>query len=147
MSVWSLLVWALVVMRRPVTATLVATGTALALARKLRYVPVRDAARFTCRGHLAAGEQLARALRRVWWPLAVPLWFLRPARPWLVAAWCAPEVVAAARQRSVLPVADLPLLVVDDLAYGTGVWRGVLRRRVAGPLLPELSGWPQRGDG
>jgi mycofactocin system glycosyltransferase len=147
MSVWSLGVWALLLVRRPLLAASVAVGTALALARKLRDVPAGDAARFTLNGHLAAGLQLARATRRVWWPLVLPLWCIRPARPWLVAAWCAPTIASALRQRSARPITDLPLAIVDDMAYGLGVWKGVVRHRAAGPLLPELSGWPQRADG
>jgi mycofactocin system glycosyltransferase len=147
LNVWSVVVWALLVIRRPLLAITVGIGTAAALARKLRDVPARDAARFTMSGHLAAGGQLARAARRVWWPLGFALWIVRPIRPWLLAAWCAPEVATAIRQRSVQPLTDIPIAVIDDMAYGVGVWIGVLRQREAGPLLPQFSGWPRRGDG
>ena len=147
MSVWSVVVWLLVLVRRPALALAVAAGTAASLARKLRDVPLRDAARFTWSGHLAAGVQIARATRRVWWPLVLPLWAIRRARPWIVAAYLAPDLAAAVKSRSPRPLLDTPMAALDDMAYGTGVWRGVLRHSEPGPLVPEISGWPQRGDG
>jgi mycofactocin glycosyltransferase len=37
-----------------------------------------------------------------------------------------------------------PVRVLDDVAYGAGVWRGVLRERTIAPLLPRFSSWPGR---
>jgi hypothetical protein len=33
---------------------------------------------------------------------------------------------------------------VDDVAYGWGVWRGMVRLGQWAPLWPRLSGWPPR---
>ena len=41
----------------------------------------------------------------------------------------------------------LPLLLADEVAYGTGVWQGVVTQREPGPLLPGFTTWPRRGDG
>ena len=41
----------------------------------------------------------------------------------------------------------LPLLLADEVAYGTGVWQGVVTQREPGPLLPDFTTWPRRGDG
>ena len=38
---------------------------------QLRGVPPMESARLTALGHLAAGRQLAKAVTRVWWPLAL----------------------------------------------------------------------------
>ncbi|MEN9645329.1 MAG: hypothetical protein RL238_1998 [Actinomycetota bacterium] len=148
MSGWSLGAWALVALRRPFLAAAFAGGTAVALQRKLRDVPPDAAALLALRGHLAAGRQLAKGVTRVWWPLALVLACVVPkARLPLLAACLGPSVVDAVRQRSAQPVLDLPLLLADEAAYGAGVWLGVIGERELGPLLPDLSGWPRRGDG
>jgi len=148
MSGWSLGVWALVAFRRPWLAAALAGGTTVALQRKLRDVPPGTAALLALRGHLAAGRQVAKGITRVWWPIALLAAALVPrARLPLLAACVGPSAVDALRQRSAQPLMDLPLLLADEAAYGAGVWRGVLEEREPGPLVPDLSGWPRRGDG
>jgi mycofactocin glycosyltransferase len=148
MSGWSAAVWALVAVRRPALATLVAGGTAAALARKLRDVPPQEAIRLTALGHLAAGRQLAEAVARVWWPIALlTAWMVPRARPAVLAALVAPAAIDAARTRTLRPLIDAPRRLVDNAAYGVGVWQGVLRQREAGPLVPRFTTWPRRGDG
>lgn len=146
MSGWSLGVWLLLAARRPLAATALAAGTTLALVRKLHSLPAAEAARLALAGHLAAGRQLAEGIRRVWWPLALPALLTRRGRRLAAAAVVLPAAVEAACRRSAQPLADLPLHVAEEAAYGLGVWEGVLAERSAGPLLPELSGWPRRGD-
>jgi hypothetical protein len=34
--------------------------------------------------------------------------------------------------------------LVDDLAYGAGVWKGVVAERDPAPLVPEFKSWPGR---
>lgn len=144
-SGWSLAVWLLVVMRRPVVGAALAAGTAIALRRRLSLLPAADALRLALTGHLHAGRQLASALRRVWWPLAAVAWLVsRRSRPVLAAAFVLPEVVEALRLRSTRPVRDLPAAIADDVAYGYGVWAGVAATGEVGALLPEVSGWPPR---
>lgn len=144
-TVWSLAVWGLVAVRRPLLALSVAAATTVALTRRLDALRGRDAAPIALEGHLAAGVQLCRAVRRVWWPIAVvALLCARRARPVLLGALVVPEVVAAVRRRTVQPLVDLPRVAVDDVAYGAGVWRGVFTERSARALLPEISVWPRR---
>ncbi|MBA3606291.1 MAG: hypothetical protein H0W46_10055, partial [Acidimicrobiia bacterium] len=38
-----------------------------------------------------------------------------------------------------------PARLLDDLAYGLGVWRGALAMRDVAALRPDLTPWP-RGD-
>ena len=146
MSGWSLAVWALVAVRRPFTGLVLAATTTALLVRKLKGVPPAESARLAALGHLAAGRQLAVALRRVWWPLALVGLLSRRTRPAVLAALVALPVIDAVKERSWQPLADAPDALADDVAYGAGVWAGVARERQVGPLLPSLSGWPRRGD-
>lgn len=146
MSGWSAATWALVALRRPLLATALAAGTTVALVRKLADLPSRDAALLAARGHLAAGRQLCRAVRRVWWPVALVVALVsRRARTLVLAAIVAEPLAQATRARSAQPLLDAPLALLDDVAYGAGVWAGVLVEREPGPLLPGFSGWPPRG--
>ena len=145
MSGWSAAAWALVALRRPFLAAAVAAGTTVALVRKLADLPARDAALLALRGHLAAGRQVARAVRRVWWPVAVLAALCsRRARLVVLAALVAEPLAQAVGERSTQALADAPLALADDLAYGAGVWAGVLAERDPGPLVPGFSGWPPR---
>jgi hypothetical protein len=40
------------------------------------------------------------------------------------------------------PVRSVALRVIDDLAYGAGVWEGVIRHRDATALVPDFPEWP-----
>ena len=148
MSGWSIGVWLLLALRRPWLALGVAGGTAVALQRKLTDVPPAESARLVGLGHLAAGRQVASAITRVWWPIALlSAAFVRRARLPVAAALLLPAVVDAARPRSAQPLVDAPLSAAEQMAYGAGVWAGVVREREAGPLLPEFTTWPRRAGG
>ena len=146
MSGWSAAVWALIALRRPWMAISVAAGTIVALRRKLGDVPPRESARLVGLGHLAAGGQFARAITRVWWPVAAVLALVsRRARLPVLMAVLAPRLGEALRSRSSTPLADSPARLADEMAYGAGVWAGVIAERELGPLVPEFTTWPQRG--
>ena len=148
MSGWSALSWLLLAARHPLLAVGVAGGTTIALQRKLADVPPRESARLAGLGHLAAGRQFAHAITRVWWPLAIATAIIsRRARVAVFAAVVGPALIDAARARSTQPLSDAPFVTVDQMAYGAGVWVGVLAEREVGPLWPELTNWPQRTGG
>ncbi len=148
MSGWSAAVWALFLVRRPWSAIAVAAGTAVALQRKLTDLPKEESARLVVLGHLAAGRQLSKAVTRVWWPIAAAIALVVPrARVPVAAAFIAPALADAVRQRSATPVRDAPTQWVDEMAYGAGVWAGVMAEREPGPLLPRFTTWPRRGGG
>ena len=148
MSGWSALSWLLLVARHPLLALGVAGGTTLALQRKLTDVPPQESARLAGLGHLAAGRQFAQAITRVWWPLAIVAAVVsRRARAAVVAAVVASALIDALRTRSSQPLLDAPMMVADQMAYGAGLWAGVLAQREVGPLLPELTNWPPRTGG
>jgi mycofactocin system glycosyltransferase len=135
-SAWSVGVWLLVAARRPWLALAVTVGTIVALQRKLRDVPPLESARLVVLGHLGAGRQFAAAITRVWWPIAlVAALVCRRARCPLAAA----VVARAVASRT-------PIVIADDVAYGSGVWRGMLRDRTLAPVAPSITTWPKRGE-
>ncbi len=125
---WTAATWVLALCGRWVPAVVFGTGSAAALVRKLPDVPPRAAMGLAMRGHLFAGRQVASAARRVWWPiLLVGAMWSRRCRWWLLLA-----VVSDARTAP------------TDVAYGWGVWVGMVRTRTWAPIVPRLSAWPGR---
>ncbi len=133
MSGWSGAVWFLVLTGHPVLALAVAGGTAGALVRKLPGVPAATSLRLAAMGHLHAGRLLADAGRRAWWPLL------------LAGAAVSRRVrrIAVLTAVPALMSGGLPRLV-DDLAYGVGVWRGMIAERDPAPIVPRFTSWPGR---
>jgi mycofactocin system glycosyltransferase len=132
-SGWSGSVWGLLAAGHPLPALALAGGTTLALVRKLPGVPARESLKLAGLGHLHAGRLLADAARRAWWP-----------------ALLAGSLVSK-RVRGVAAMVAVPALLsggiprlVDDLAYGAGLWKGVLAERELGPLRPDFTSWPGR---
>jgi mycofactocin system glycosyltransferase len=132
MSGWSAAAWGLAAARRPLAGLALGAGTAAALVPRLPGVPAAVALRIAGLGTARAGLQLAEAVRRAWWPVV------------LVAATRSP----AARRIGLLSMlaARHPLRLVDDLAYGAGVWKGAWRLRTPAPLLPRFTSWPGRAS-
>ncbi len=125
---WTAATWALALLGRCVPAAALGAGSSAALVRKLPDVPPAATWWLAARGQLLAGRQLAEATRRVWWPvLLVGAVASRRCRWWLLLA-LASDVTAAP----------------TDLAYGWGVWTGMIRRRTWTPLVPRISAWPGR---
>jgi mycofactocin system glycosyltransferase len=125
---WTAATWLLALLGRPVAAVALGAGSSAALIRTLPDVPARASFGLAARGHLLAGQQIAQAARRVWWPmLAVVALWSRRARWWAVVAM----LCDAGRTPT-------------DLAYGWGVWSGMWRLRTPAPIVPRLSAWPGR---
>lgn len=135
---WSIAVWLLVSGRRPLAALGLASYTGVALGRMVPGIGGSEAARLVALGHLHAGRLLAMAVRRVWWPFIIG--------GAVRSRWCrrvlACSVLATAVDRR--RVDRIVIGLVDDVAYGVGVWRGVIRWREPGPLLPAITSWPGR---
>ncbi len=133
---WSAGVWLSVMGGSPVRALFGALTSAVAFSRKVEDVPAPDAVRLVLIGHLAAGRQVANACVREWWPVMLvgSLVSGRVRRIWATAL----TVRIATDDRS---PAERVIGVVDDMAYGVGVWRGVIRQRSARSLralLPRI---------
>jgi mycofactocin system glycosyltransferase len=148
-SPWSVAVWAAAAAGHPVLGATVAFGTSAALAARLGQLPAATSFRLALRGHLGAGRLLARALVRVWWPLALAAAVLSRRARWLLVV-AAASAVAEARTRAdrvdVDPVRFAVLALADDVAYGCGVWAGCLRARSLRALMPRLVAWPGATD-
>lgn len=147
LSVWSVGAWGLTVTGHPIAGVAVTLGAATALARKLRSKvehPLPLALRLAGLGTLAAGRQLAEATTRVWWPFALTAALLsRRARLVVAAVALARPLAAWVRLRPSLDPARFTVLhVLDDAAYGLGVWQGALAARTTAPLRPDLTSWP-----
>ena len=149
MSGWSAAVWALVLARRPVVAVTVALGTIVALRRKLDKLPPEESARLAGLGHLYAGRQVASAITRVWWPLAlVVAVFVRRVRLPLAAAVTVPALLDWCERRGPLdPVRYTARRIADDVAYGAGAWVGAIDQKSVGALAPKFTNWPGRAGG
>lgn len=132
-SGWSVAGWGLVGAGAPMAGAGLMAATTAALVPKLRDLdrPVGEALRLAGLGHLFAGRQVASALRRAWFPLLVAMLLARRTRPAAVAAVLLPPLLdrrdAAATAPG--PAAWLALALADDVAYGTGLWSGVIAHR------------------
>jgi mycofactocin glycosyltransferase len=150
LSGWSAASWVLLVGGRRVAplGVLTAVGTTLALSRKLAPMehPVKESFRLAGLGHLFAGRILASAITRAWWPLAVVAAVVSRRFRWIVgAAMVTPPMIDWLKERPALdPARAVALRVLDDAAYGTGLWAGVMRTRSMAALVPDLTSWPGR---
>jgi len=144
-SPWSAAVWVLAVAGAPLSAVGLAAFTAARLCRRLPDLPRGEVGRLALGGHLGAGRQLARASTRSGWPLA----FLaaasgRRARRWVLAASVV-SVTESWRNASdrgpmeIDPLRFAALALLDDMAYGAGVWAGCAQQRSFRALLPAAS--------
>jgi mycofactocin system glycosyltransferase len=142
-SRWSVGVWTLIALGHPLLGAGLAAGTTVAFARTLGDVPDRAAvaARYAGLGNLHAGRILASGLTRTWWPLSLAAALVsRRARRVLVAAVVVPAAIDWWRDRPPLdPVRYLALRIVDDVAYGTGVWQGCVAERDTTALRPDIT--------
>ena len=137
-------------------------GPASGCVGRSRPCPRQRRSRLGVQGHLSAGRQLARCSVRAWWPVTLVAALRSRRARWLAAAGIVVSVLDARRdaQRMGLPddtaqpvgtagpvdaaarfdaVASGVLAVVDDLAYGAGLWRGCWRARSLRALLPTIS--------
>lgn len=162
-SPWSAAGWALIGLAPspfgPVAGIAVMAASASALPRRLSGVPTAESLCLAVIGHLGAGRQLARAVVRVWWPIALPLAVIwRPARRAVVASVAVVALDAAvALRRSGVGRSEVgpsepggtrsglvdtlaigALAVADDAAYGAGVWLGCIRAGRLRALLPRF---------
>ena len=144
-SGWSAAVWALIGFGQPVAAVAVAAGTAAALTKKLPNLPRRTALNLVRFGHLGAGKQIAAAITRTWWPIAVvAALFSKRARRILLVSAVVPALLDWRSERPALhPVRYLALRILDDGSYGFGVWKGAWLARTVEPLVPDLTSWPR----
>lgn len=148
MSGWTAAAWGLAAVGHPLLGAVVGAGAAAMLPRRLGMLehPWREGCELAGKGQLAAWRPVASAITRTWWPLALgaALVSRRARRAVVLAAVVAPLVDWANGDRALDPVRAVGLRVLDDAAYGAGVWAGCWRHRTIGPLVPTLRSWPGR---
>ena len=103
-------------------------------------LPLRQQVRVIFVGLFAAIRLTALAVIRAWWPIFFVLgtFFIRPGFA-LVACAFVPVMIGLARHTPSHPLRYTILRILDPIAYGTGVWAGVLRRRSLRCLLPVIT--------
>lgn len=123
------------------------TGRRIATAMRAPETQPADVAVVAGQGMWAAALQLAAAVCRHYWPVAVvaAIFSRRCRRAVLLAAVLDGAVDWLARRNTVVddgkPLGLVPYLLLkrfDDLAYGAGLWTGVVRERTVGPLKPRI---------
>ena len=151
-SGWTLLAWVLMAMGSGfgyLASTVVAAITGRRIARSLSAVDTEptEVAALAAKGLWSAALQLASAICRHYWPLALiaAVFFRRCRHLVLIAAVVDGVVDWATRNgqsddgvKRVGLLAYLLLKRLDDLAYGLGLWEGVLRERHLGALKPQI---------
>lgn len=148
MSGWSAASWTAVAAGLPAAGLTMGVGTAVALARKLRSIPASESLRLAMRGNLFAGRLMASAITRTWWPIALCLALVsRRARRAVALAVLVPAALDWRAERPALdPVRYVALRMLDDAAYGAGVWQGAIQHRSLAALRPSFEQWPPRSS-
>jgi mycofactocin system glycosyltransferase len=148
LSGWTAAAWALAAVGHPVVGAAVAAGAASLLPRRLTMLddPWRETWQLAGKGQIAAWRPIATAVTRTWWPVALGAAVVsrRARRAVVLAAVVPPLVDWANGDRALDPVRYTGLRILDDVAYGAGVWTGCVRGRTLSPLLPRLRSWPGR---
>ncbi len=151
-SGWALMAWILMAPGTSLSqlasiVVAVLTGRRIAKAMRGAETSLADVAVIATRGLWSAALQLASALCRHYWPLALLAALAsRHCRRVLVVAAVMDGVVDWLRRRDgsaddAEPIGLLTYLLlkrVDDLAYGLGLWWGVLRERNLRALKPQI---------
>lgn len=151
-SARSLLVWLLLSLRTAAgyLAALAFAGlTTRRMARTMQDTDttMADVVLLAARSLGGAAVQFASAICRHYWPAALVAALLsrRCRQAVLVAAvldgvmdWIARNRDAEGDGRPIGLIAYLVLRRLDDLAYGTGLWVGVVRERTLQPLKPQI---------
>jgi mycofactocin system glycosyltransferase len=151
-SGWTLLAWILMAMGSGfgyVASTVVAGMTGRRIAQSLSAVDTEptEVAALAAKGLWSAALQLASAICRHYWPIALiaAVFFRRCRHLVLIAAvldgvvdWVARNRTADDEVKRVGLPAYLLLKRLDDIAYGLGLWQGVVRERNLGALKPQI---------
>ena len=139
---WSAGAWGTLACGYPLIGLIIGAASTVALERKISSQPDSRqlALRLAGRGNIHAGRVIAQAMTRTWWPIALLLSLCsRRARRVTCAAIVLPSLMAwFTKKPKVDPVSYCALKLADDVAYGTGVWKGVIATRDLGALTPKF---------
>jgi mycofactocin glycosyltransferase len=151
-SGWALAAWILMAVGSSFTflASLFVAGvTGRRVAKSMQGTETHtwDVVTVAARSLWSSALQLASAICRHYWPVALVAAMLFPScrRVVVVAAvvdgvvdWASRRQIADEDARPIGLLTYLLLKRIDDLAYGLGLWYGVLRERNVGPLKPQI---------
>lgn len=151
-SGWTLVVWMLVALGSGIgyaASIAVAALTGRRIAKSLSSVQTEpmEVAVVAAQGLGSAALQLASAICRHYWPVALVAAVVsrRCRRVVVVAAvldgvfdWVSRHGHADDDTKRVGLLTHLALKRLDDIAYGLGLWTGVIRERNAGALKPQI---------
>ena len=147
LSGWSLLVWVLLLGRRPVLALTALSASVVLLAARLRGLvrdPVAVSTQIAGRGTMRAALPALSSLTRAWAPAFVLGLVFRRTRRASALALVVPALHEWVAERpAVDPLRAAAVHVADDVAYGSGVWIGCARERTLVPLIPRIA-WRAR---
>lgn len=126
----------------PAVVTVATLAAQRGLARRLDFAehPQRAAAELTAAGLRATLLQTASAVTRHYVPLTLALapFSARARRAYVVAAVAGGLADHHSVRPGIDPVRYVGLRALDDLAYGLGLWQGVVQQRSIGALIPLL---------
>jgi mycofactocin glycosyltransferase len=152
-SGWALMAWILMALGTSLSqvasiAIAIVTGRRIAKAMRSADTAFTDVLVIATRGLWSAALQLASAICRHYWPVALIAAIVsRHCRRVIVVAAVMDGVVDWLRRRDATggdeaePIGLLTYLLlkrVDDLAYGLGLWWGVVRERNLRALKPQI---------
>ncbi|KWX25757.1 mycofactocin biosynthesis glycosyltransferase MftF [Mycolicibacterium wolinskyi] len=151
-SRWTLMVWLLLAMGSCVgyfASLVVAFVTGRRIARSLSAIDTepKEVAVVAAHGLWSSALQLCSAICRHYWPIALisAVMFRRARHAVLLAAvidgvvdWATRRGNADDDTKPVGLLTHILLKRLDDIAYGTGLWTGVVRERHLGALKPQL---------
>ena len=139
---WQASTWSLALLGMPFVALGVAIAAAVSTRRKLRAFPQLGnlGTQLSFAATATSGLSIARAISRVWWPIGlIAALFSQRLRIIFVAAALGPALYEWWKQRPHLDVVRFSLLkMLDNAAYGAGVWKGVVATRSPAPLIPTV---------
>ena len=135
--------WTAFALGLPLLGATAAAASAIALDRRLPDVPERhrEAARLSGLGQVHAASVLASGATRTWWPASLLAALVSTrARRVLVAAIVVPTLFDWWKVRRSIDLGRFAALrILDDAAYGAGVWKGAFEGRSFAALRPRLT--------
>ena len=103
-------------------------------------IPIGSRIQLAWKGLFSTTRLLARAIMRAWWPLFFIASFVS-LRLGVMLTFSAfvPPMVGLLRNKPGYPIRYLMMRILENLAYGLGVWAGAIHARSSRCLLPVIT--------